>query len=270
VEPAKPYALMVFVHVESALAMVREEAGRYQAMMGGQPTSGTVSSQTRVAQGTLLTFVPQINGLSFTPAEQVITWKMDKPYESATFLFQTPMGISGTLNGRVLVYQGPLIIGEIPLTIEVVTTGATGDLTAEKPFQKLQPIFASYSHRDTPVMEYFRKTRQSLGQKMLVDIYDLRSGEHWADRLLEWIDDSAVFQLFWSKHSAASPYCRQEWQYALKYVPQRERFIQPVWWESPMTPPPPELANLHFQKVTLPPVTRLRMLASRVRGVFGG
>jgi hypothetical protein len=118
-------------------------------------------------------------------------------------------------------------------------------------------------------MEYFRQSRASLGQKMLVDIYDLRAGDHWADRLLEMIDQSAFFQLFWSRHSAQSRYCRQEWEYALHYLAERPRFIQPVWWEAPMPDPPPELADLHFQKVPIPSRTRAQLLVARVRGLFG-
>jgi hypothetical protein len=123
-----------------------------------------------------------------------------------------------------------------------------------------------------PVMEYFRRARQNMGQKMLVDIYDLRSGEHWADRLLEMIEQSAAFQLFWSRHSAQSRYCRQEWEYALQVAEreQRPRFVQPVWWAAPMPDPPSELAALHFQKVTLPTLTRAQWIAGQLRGVFRG
>ncbi len=117
-------------------------------------------------------------------------------------------------------------------------------------------------------MEYFRKTRERIGQKMLVDIYDLRAGEYWSDRLIKMIDDSAAFQLFWSRSSAQSEYCRKEWQHALKHKLSHPRFIQPVWWREPMPAPPSELADLHFQRIGLPPVTRMRLAVMRLSRVL--
>ncbi len=86
---------------------------------------------------------------------------------------------------------------------------------------------------------------------------------------MEMIDQSAVFQLFWSSHSAQSTYCRQEWEHALNYVDSRPRFIQPVWWDAPMPPPPEPLGSLHFQRVSLPPLTRMQLAMVRIRGIFG-
>jgi hypothetical protein len=268
VQPALPYALLAFVHLESALEQVREIAAGYAGMMGGQAASGTAQSAVRVDPGSLITFVPQVAGLRFDPAEQVIPWQ--PPYQSATFLFTAPAVLDADLTGRVLVYQGPLILGEIPVSMALRAAKAplSKALTTEAALQRFDPVFASYSHHDTPVMQYFRRARQRLGQRMLVDIYDLRAGEHWADRLLEMIDQSAVFQLFWSQYSAQSSYCRQEWQHALGYLDRRPRFIQPVWWQVPMPPPPPELASLHFQRVALPPATRAQLAVARLRRFF--
>ncbi len=268
VKPSSPYALMVFVHLDSARAQVEEIAKGFAGIMGGAQSSAGTTSAIRVDVGSLITFVPVIDGITFDAVERVMTW--GPPYQSATFLFTTPATLPETLAGRVLVYQGPLIIGEIPVQMQVAAAdqpvstlpGKSGEM------RRLQPVFASYSHRDTPVMEYFRRSYERLGQKMLVDVYDLRSGEHWADRLLEMIEESAVFQLFWSHHSAQSKYCRQEWECALKYLKDRPRFIRPVWWQDPMPVPPSELAGLHFQRVPLPVLTRMQVIAAKVRGLL--
>lgn len=268
IKPNQSYALMTFVHLESVLDRVREIAAGYAGMMGDQQQGETTASKIVVGVGSLITFVPVVPGLRFDPPEQAATWQ--PPYQSATFLFTTPTSLSADLVGQVKVYQGPLIIGEIPVCMKVLAAdvpAATG-LDTHASFERYDPIFASYSHSDTPVMEYFRRLRAATGQKMLVDIYDLRAGEHWADRLLEMIDESAVFQLFWSKHSAQSKYCRQEWECALQYVESRPRFIQPVYWNTPMVLPPPELADLHFQRVPLPPMTQIQVAASQLRRVF--
>jgi hypothetical protein len=268
VQPQKSYALMVFAHVKWAASEVRDVAAGFSEMMGGTQTSGSAPSQVQIITHTMLTFVPQVEGLTFQPAEQSLIWEPGKRFQSVTFLFNVPSSEQTNFTGRILIFEGPLVIGEIPVTMQVTSSVTTASME-ETPLNRIEPIFASYSHRDTPVIEYFRKTRSHLGQKMLVDIYDLRAGEHWADRLLEMIDESALFQLFWSEHSAQSEYVKQEWQHALKHLETRPRFIQPVWWDMPMHPPPPELAHLHFQRIGLPPVTRLQVALRKVRGWLG-
>ena len=267
VRAGKPYAMMVFAHLEIMMDIVRDIAAGYSGLMGGQPKSTSAASVVTVDLGQMITFVPQIPGLVFDPPEQTLAWR--PPHQNATFLFTVPETVESDFVGRVLVYQGVMIIGEIPVTLRLNAASASDALASAGEFTRLDPVFASYSHRDTPVMEHFRRARQHSGQKMLVDIYDLRAGEIWANRLLEMIDESAVFQLFWSDHSAASQYCREEWEHALTLLPQRPRFIQPVWWEAPMPSPPPELANLHFQRIGLPPVTRLQMVVSGLRRWLG-
>ena len=42
------------------------------------------------------------------------------------------------------------------------------------------------------------------------DAIALRSGEIWNDRLLQLIDGTDVFQLFWSTNSMRSPFVRRE------------------------------------------------------------
>lgn len=275
IQPAQAYALMVFAHLDSARGAVQEIAAGYAPMMGGAQASDSTPSKLAIDPGSLITVVPQIAGITFEPAEQVMTWQ--PPHVSASFLFTTPQTLTADLAGRVLIYHGPLIAGEIPVTLVAIKqpqtrTSGPAPLNQEAAMRAYDPVFASYSHRDTPVMEYFRRARANMGQRMLVDIYDLRAGEHWADRLLEMIEQSAVFQLFWSQHSARSPYCRQEWQHALNYSHQRPRFVQPVYWSGtgPAPDPPPELADLHFQRVTLPPLTRVQLAVAKVRSALRG
>ena len=219
--------------------------------MGGVAHQESAESLVPVAAGSLLTLVPQVDGITFNPPQQVVTWKA--PHQGANFLFNTPADLDHDLTGRVLVFQGPLITGEIPLVMRHVAPVRAPMRGMPPPtrsiFEALEPVFASYSHKDAAVMEYFRQARAELGQRMLVDIYDLRAGDHWQERLYEMIDESAVFQLFWSAHSAASEYCAREWRHALRHQAARPRFIQPVWWHAPMPPPPEELAHLHFQKI---------------------
>ncbi len=267
--PQKPHALMVFAHTSAAWEAVRAIAEGQAALMGEQPADRSVPSKVALARGALLTVVPRVEGLRFGPPEQPLVWQ--PPYRYVTFLFTAPQELPETLSGQVQIYLGPLIIGEIPLEMRAVQPdlSTSADTKNAAHMTRYDPIFASYSHRDAPVMRYFRRLREMLGQKMLVDIYDLRAGEKWNARLLEMIDQSAVFQLFWSEHSARSSYCRQEWQHALRYVDERPRFVQPVYWQKPLRPSPdeaaPELAELHFQYVELPATTRAQLYWQRLK-----
>jgi hypothetical protein len=269
IQPAQPYTLLAYVHIAIAEGLVAQDAGQYRALMGGTQSSSSAPSRVEVTAGERITFVPRIEGLTFTPAEQTIQWDYQHDFIKAAFLFTAPAHLTQPLTGVIQVYKGVFIAGELPITMALQTTPSEVNPPHKASYHAFDPVFASYSHRDTPVMEFFRQQRARLGQKLWVDIYDLRSGEHWNARLLEMIEQSAAVQLFWSDHSAQSQYCRQEWQYALQVGMERPRFIQPVWWESPMPTPPDELAHLHFQKIDLPLQTRAQLWGKRVKGWLG-
>lgn len=270
-QPAKSYPLMVYIHREELLDQVRDVARGFAAAMGGRQASGVGASFAPLQSGTVLTIVPQIGGLTFDPPSSTLVWNPAEAYQSATFIFAVPTAPIHTYSGWILVYEGPIILGKIDVTIRVaqslprtVPPGETRSTSGEGQLESLE-VFASYAHRDTPVMEYFRRTHQESGQNLLVDVYALRAGEDWNTRLLEMIDGADVFQLFWSRRSARSEYVEREWRHALQFTQRRPRFIQPVWWEDPLEPPPTELAHLHFQRVELPVGTQVQMTLSRLR-----
>ena len=73
----------------------------------------------------------------------------------------------------------------------------------------------------------------------------LRSGEDWAQRLVEEIRLRDVFYLFWSLAAKASEWVEREWRAALEH--RGLDFISPVPLVPPrVAPPPKELASLHF------------------------
>jgi hypothetical protein len=82
---------------------------------------------------------------------------------------------------------------------------------------------------------------------MLVDKASLRAGERWQERLLLLIEDADLFQLFWSDAASRSSAVADEWRHALSLQSRKgERFIRPVYWQSPWPQPPTQLAHLHF------------------------
>jgi len=272
VKPATPYALLVFAHVEDAINEVQKQADKQNLVLGGKAGNASARSDTRILSGESITVVPTIRGIEFQPERQILIWM--PPVQSCAFVFTVPVDAALPMHGRVAFFRGPVFAGEVELVLKPAPIhGIAATAPVASTVENLSPVFACYSHRDTRVMEYFRRRRAQLGQNMLVDIYDLRAGQHWQKRLLEMIDDSAAFQLFWSRHTAGSKYCRTEWEHALHVAERRlaettasvnpaaktacmptadcGAFIRPIWWTK-LTPPPPELRHLHFERVSVP------------------
>jgi hypothetical protein len=92
------------------------------------------------------------------------------------------------------------------------------------------------------------------------DILDLGPGERWEKALYREIDRCDVFLLFWSKAAAASEWVSKEIDYALArqgYDADNPPAIQPVPIEGPpIAPPPPRLAELHFNDALLAQISR--------------
>jgi len=271
VTPNRTCALVVSAHIADALADVRKVIEPYLEQLGSKPKEGTAANSQAVASNALLTFIPLVAGVMFQPADQVIVWQ--PPYKTAAFLFSIPAGYPAhEITGSVKVFSGPIKVGEIPVSMHLDSRTDREPLSNihEKRMEPYRTIFASYSHRDTPVVEYFHEYRKSLGDHLLVDRHELRSGDDWEQRIMQMIDSSDSFQLFWSRNSAASKYCREEWERALARLAQRPNFIQPVYWTRPLDPLPPQTLNsIHFAPVTLPAVTRVQMALASLRRLAG-
>ncbi len=210
-----------------------------------------------------LTFVPEVEGLEFDPPHRTFKWR--EPVHRESFLLRAKTSVAGRLlRGRLAVFLGRILLADVPLSIRVsatVTAPGRGRGTPSRATFAMQSapryrrIFASYSYKDSAIVEEFERYARVLGDEYLRDVATLRSGEFWTERLKVLIEGADVFQLFWSWRSIDSPYVRQEWEHALQLG--RPGFVRPVYWEEPLPQrpendlPPAALSQLHFQK--LPP-----------------
>ncbi len=261
IEPQRWYSLLAFVHLSErpadrpdepdpvavvkrqAATLLQDEPAEYQSLV-----SDSLRAIPRAGE---LTLVPQMDGIEFNPAQQTFRW--ERSVHRADFQLRGLAGsVPRTARGHLTIYWGPLIVGDVPLAISVVTHAVSSDAPARADtVRAYRQIFASYSHRDVAVVEQFEETLAALGDRYLRDVRDLRAGQVWSDELERMIEQADVFQLFWSWNALASPFVRQEWEFALGL--RRENFLRPVYWEDPLPSrgdlPSEGLRRLHFHRL---------------------
>jgi serine/threonine protein kinase len=241
--------LLVYVSLVSAISDIQADASRFGDELGALPRASHALSPFLLVRGTVLTIVPECQGITFNPPSVSFQWFEE--WHRTTFRFQANKSLAGlACNGEIYIYAGPLLIGTLKMSLlfndkYLLSTGIAPEKPTEVTGGIYQQMFVSYSHEDTALVEICRNIYRALGLTVLIDIDNLRSGQNWSSALEKMINTADVFQLFWSQHAAASHYVRQEWEYALG-CSKGEGFIRPVYWEKPLVPPPHELAMLHF------------------------
>jgi hypothetical protein len=269
VAPGKWYPLLAFAHLSERrpdappdepdpLAEVERQAQTALGKSIADYKQSTQDSTTPIPRSGELTFKPYAEGVEFNPPTRSFRW--EEPVHREEFKMRAAAELDGqTTRGWLRVYLGPLIIAQVNLTFTLDSRVVTQPVQPDdaKSARPLRKVFASYSHKDKPIVEYIEKivSEAHLGIEYLRDATKLRSGEVWNDELMRMIDAADMFQLFWSTNSMGSKFVRQEYQYALsRSVPD---FVRPVYWEKPFPErpeeglPPEELRRLHFEEMSI-------------------
>ena len=113
--------------------------------------------------------------------------------------------------------------------------------------RRYRKAFASYASEDRDAVLARIQGMQKVAPDLdvFLDALALRSGEQYERRLLALIPVQDVFYLFWSEHAKRSSWVEKEWRCA--FHTRGSEFIDPVPLVSPrIVPPPPELADKHF------------------------
>jgi hypothetical protein len=233
---------------------VRAEAERVLGTRSRAYSRVAEDSAAPLATGTELRIVPSADGLRFNPPQALLDWTGE--VLTAHFQVRADAAMDGeTARGDIAIWAGPLLLAEMALVIRVSAAEAeeaerAGVEESAAPYRR---VFASYSHRDEPIVAQMEAYARAFGDEYLRDVTRLRSGEYWDARILDMIEQADVFQLFWSWNAMQSEYVQREWQHALSLG--RARFIRPVYWEDPLPEsadaglPTDELRALHFQKL---------------------
>jgi hypothetical protein len=263
VQPERWYDLLAFAHLSQRPADAPddepdpvEEVKRQAAGILGKQAAEygevTQDAEAAVPRQRQITFVPELDGITFDPPRATFTWQ--ESVRRVDFRMRASAGSDGkTARGRLTVLLGAIIIGEVPLAIAVnrrhVAAKANEPMEAA-PGRRFHKIFASYSHKDLDIVKQVEVLASSVGFVYLRDWKDLRAGQVWQAELMRMIKEADIFQLFWSRHSMTSDFVRREWEYALSLG--KPDFVRPTYWEEPMPMsknpplPPKHLAALHF------------------------
>jgi len=260
--PGKWHPLLAFAHLADKrdddddtdpIEEVQRQARQVLGDDAARFTDTTQDSTASIPAEGELTIVPELGGVDVNPRARTFLWT--EAVHREEFRIRAGAALEGqTARGKVTVWLGSLIVAEVPIAIRI-SSGATASETQPAP-AKARPyrkIFASYSHRDSHIVDEVSRLSRALGDDYIRDWVHLRSGQVWNDQLRTLIAEADIFQLFWSSNSMRSRYCREEWEYALSLG--RRMFVRPTYWEDPLPRddgagmPPEELVRLHFQKI---------------------
>jgi hypothetical protein len=266
--PNQRYGLYIYAHTSEQLATIQADAAKFKDELGGEVNTPRTARQSAALEiGTPITVIPECNGLEFDPPTLTRKWHGD--WTRFGFEFRpTPNAIGDILFIRVSVQVSGIEIAHIKCAVEVnaapdvpvvvAVPEVSNPLAAAKYRSRsatlYQRIFISYSRKDSRIAHAYKLAQQAAGNEVFIDVDGLRAGEDWRAGLAQAIDQADILQLFWSEHSAASDYCRYEWEYALGYRcpdAQCAGFIRPVYWQKPMPKVPTELGHLNFKYVPL-------------------
>jgi hypothetical protein len=268
IRPGKWYSLLAFAHLSERppdadegepdpIELMEEEAERILATQKPETYGrATQDSSQSIPRQSEISFVPFIEGVEFNPPSISFIWQ--ESVHSQKFRMRASPLLDGKIaRGRMSIYLGAILLAEINLSIQVTSAHALDDnrmpresAQTARPYRK---IFPSYSHKDREIVAQIEHYAQTIGDRYMRDVHELRSGQNWKEWMREAIERADIFQLFWSTNSMRSENVRLEWEYALNL--RRPGFIRPTYWENPLPQspaenlPPPELTDLHFQHV---------------------
>jgi hypothetical protein len=205
-----------------------------------------------VPRGAELTFHLVLPGLEILKAVEQLVWR-GRP-GSVQFSVAVPDNfVPGVVIGTALISRDNITVGHIKFKLEV-TAGEQLQADNVAPSgvesRRYRKAFISYASADRDeVLKRVQMLRQ-VGIDFFQDLLDLEPGVRWEQQLYRHIDDSDLFLLFWSSSARQSNWVMEELRYALQRKGTNELAapeIQPVVIEGPPpTPPPNELAHLHF------------------------
>lgn len=245
VQPNEWQPLYAYAFQASAAGVVFGDA---EKLLGSRIAQFRQVSQVAllpIPEGELLTITPYLPMCQCNPPS--ITFGFFEEWHRLEFKIRTKTApLFQSVNGFLTFALDGVVVADIPLSIFVTDKPQASPLQPMPAVSPYSAVFASYSHRDSLVVEQVERACKALGMDYLRDVMTLKSGQDWDDMLLQLIEKADIFQLFWSEAAAKSLFVEKEWRHALEILTQRAAFIRPVYWQKPLATVPNDLMHLHF------------------------
>jgi len=256
VQPGLDYRVLAFVHrnrfanAPDPMDEVQRQAEQMLKQASAEEVVAPIGAAHGVPHESTLTFVPLAEGVEFIPPRRMIRWR--DGVQHAEFRLRAGPGANGLRRGRMSVYLGALLIGDVPLQLRVSNDAPALGEVERVSAPAYRKVYAACSGLDDLIAGQIEALSDAFADSFLTDLNQLRTSEQWSQRLAEMIREADVFQLFWSDNAMGSAFVRGEWEYALA-LGRTGDFIRPVYWDMPRPEapglPPPNLARFHFQYV---------------------
>jgi hypothetical protein len=257
IQKGKWYPVWFFIHLAelgNEVNCIIGDAAKQQDFIA---TITTTPSDTRLKRGTAVRIVPQARHILFDPIAVEIIWS-ENIHRVNFRLYCNREASDSLIHGSIDVLVDGVLIGAVPVAFRISTrsvkTGPSNMHT--KGTSMFRTVFASYSHSDKAIVDRCVNVYRALGIYVFVDKDSLLSGQDFERRIFREIENTDLFQLYWSFNALASEWVTKEWNYARKLANSVDRkgenFIRPVVWEPPKPPPLPEpLSHLHYGNLNL-------------------
>jgi hypothetical protein len=238
--------LLVFIALNTAeaTALVEVTAAERLQRRSDQFRSARAPTRKTLKPGTRFTISPNLPGFRFDPVSITTGWTSD--VQCHEFRVRAEDSSPGrAARGQITILEGPLLRGEIPLTVLVrqvrQRTPDWSHFTDER-VVAFRDTFPAYSTRDKLVERACETAMAAGGDRFVSDVRKVRAEAKEANpKLLELIEQADVFQLFWSKNAAESQQVEREWRHALTLRVTRPNLIRLVYWTAEPYPIPADL-----------------------------
>jgi Pentapeptide repeats (8 copies) len=238
--------LLVFIALNTAEATALVEVTAAESLQRRHEQLRVAKAPTRktLKPGTRFTISPNLPGFRFDPVSITTGWTSDvQCHEFRVRAEETSPGRAA--HGQITILEGPLLRGEIPLTVLVrqarQRTPDWSHFTDER-LVAFRDTFPSYSTKDKLIERACETAMEAGGDRFVSDVHKVRAEAKEGDpKLLELIEQADVFQLFWSKNAAESQQVEHEWRHALTLRATRPNLIRLVYWTAEPYPIPSDL-----------------------------
>ena len=107
-------------------------------------------------------------------------------------------------------------LGELSFTTKVVDACLSEKVVTDVFPKQYKKVFMSYAHQDIEKVRPYAHAYKVESRDYFFDRHSLEIGDVYEEKILDYINTSDLFLLFWSEHAAVSNYVKKEFLAALK------------------------------------------------------